>query len=96
MDNAIDETKKDDVENKTIYVSLKMKGELLLIQIKNPISPSNKINVNHLKTTKENKDVHGFGISIVKDLIKKYDGQIMYKIEDNFFVVEAYLGCLEV
>ena len=96
LDNAIEEAKKDDVETKIVHVSLKMKDELLLIQIKNPISPSNKINVNHLKTTKENKDVHGFGISIVKDLITKYDGQIMYKIEDSFFAVEAYLRCLEV
>lgn len=44
-----------------------------------------------LKTHKSDKTLHGKGIEIVKDYVKKYDGDIKYYEKDNYFYASAII-----
>lgn len=35
--------------------------------------------------------LHGFGHLIIEDVVKKYDGEISYSIEDSKFIVLSML-----
>lgn len=44
-----------------------------------------------LKTTKQNKEVHGVGMSIIGDIVRKYGGNLAYSIKDHVFEIEISL-----
>lgn len=58
---------------------------------KNAVADEDKKNALLLKTTKSDKDAHGYGSKVVKSIIKRYNGQVEYSTEDGFFTVSALL-----
>lgn len=85
LDNAIEALDKEEVKN----ISLKMieHSNYLSIQIFNN---STKLNED-LKTTKKNKEAHGYGLQNVKEIVKKYQGNIQIKQIDDKFIVSIIL-----
>lgn len=85
FDNAIEALDKEDIKN----VSLKMieHSNYLSIQISNN---STKLN-GDLRTTKKNKDAHGYGLENVKEIVKRYQGNIQIKQVDGNFIVSIIL-----
>lgn len=85
LDNAIEALDKEDIKN----VSLKMieHSNYLSIQISNN---STKLN-GDLRTTKKNKDAHGYGLENVKEIVKRYQGNIQIKQVDGNFIVSIIL-----
>lgn len=85
LDNAIEALDKEEVKN----ISLKMieHSNYLSIQIFNN---STKLNED-LKTTKKNKEAHGYGLQNVKEIVKKYQGNIQIKQVDDKFIVSIIL-----
>lgn len=63
------------------YVGISVKGDddKLLVNIRNSVEENNTLVPSKIKerfTTKEDKDNHGFGVSIVKNIVEKYNGII--------------------
>lgn len=46
---------------------------------------------NNYLTTKVEKDVHGYGLTNVKNIVKKYDGTIEFNHQNKIFVTKIYL-----
>lgn len=44
-----------------------------------------------LRTTKKDTMNHGIGISIIKGIVKKYDGDVLFKDNGNSFKVKLFL-----
>ena len=44
-----------------------------------------------LETTKDDKHNHGYGIKNVESIVKRYDGDISYKIGSNKFVADIMI-----
>ena len=43
----------------------------------------------NMSTTKKNKEEHGIGTNIVKDIVYKYNGRLKSACEQNWFIVEV-------
>ena len=57
--------------------------------IENPILE--KLNLNRLETTKNEKEKHGFGIKNIKSIVEKYEGNFQIEVENQLFRVKIFL-----
>lgn len=60
------------------------------LSIENSVTPDRKLNKG-LFTTKKDKANHGLGLNIVRDITKKYHGELMIRQEPGRFTAEAVL-----
>lgn len=87
LDNAIEACEQIKGEERRVNLYLKYQGEMLFIDISNNIDkpPVNKNG--KWQTTKKDKKIHGYGLKSVEEIVKKYDGEIAYQIEEKVFNV---------
>ena len=79
-----------DINNKFIDIKIIEHKSIFIISIKNPTNQSFQYN-NDMKTTKKDKINHGYGLSIIKNVVNKYDGNIDFESENNIFHVNILL-----
>lgn len=89
LDNAIEAAAKS--REQRIMVDVCDKGEYLSILITNSIDDSVFDKNKWLKTTKENKDMHGIGIRNVENIVNKYGGMISFYEEYGEFCCNILL-----
>lgn len=80
LDNAINACSKITTGNKWIKFSMQQKGNVVLLQISNPHTPDKERN-------SEKQILHGYGLESVKNIVKKYAGDISIINQDNTYVV---------
>lgn len=89
LDNAIEACEKVE-ENRYIYFEARNKKDYLVIHITNSIIPHTK--PRFYKTSKlVDKMNHGFGVEEIKDIVKRYDGDIQYDTKENRVVLRIIL-----
>lgn len=90
LDNAIEAAAKTDSDK---YINLFFKDEksYIYIDIKNSYNGEINIEGYKIKTTKQDEELHGIGLESVKDVIKKYSGNIDYEYDDKEFHVMVML-----
>ena len=44
----------------------------------------------HMNTTKKDKNMHGFGIMNIRDIIDKYNGTINYEQQGDNYLIDVY------
>ncbi len=92
LDNAIEACEKVDTNDKNIInVSCKSVGGFMFVNITNPVSEDIQISNNIIKTSKSNKNEHGFGIYSLKKAVSKYNGSVKLSCTDKIFSVELEL-----
>lgn len=87
--NAIEAV--ENVENPDKYISFTIKSGKMytFIIVKNMFMEKQENQVDeNITTTKADKKNHGFGIKNVKNVVEKYNGEFIYKKENNQFVAE--------
>lgn len=82
LDNAIQELSIHPSLIQEIEILLTIEDAFQIIKIRNPLSQTKT-----LKTEKIDSENHGIGLSIIKKLVKKYDGEILIK-QDTYFEVK--------
>lgn len=87
MDNAI--TASLATSPKQISFKISRKMERLIISVKNSSMPVDS----ELKTTKPDSRNHGMGLSIIKNLAQKYDGDSVFRYDDGEFLSVVTLCC---
>ena len=88
LDNAINGC---DLSNPHIELVISKVKSMTYIAVKNSIAQSVLLNNPDLKTDKQNKSEHGFGIKSIKQIADKYDGSIEFKEENGIFIAEIWL-----
>ncbi len=83
LDNAIEATRRMPKERRAVSVSIIIKGGTVVIIIRNPVE--NKLDVEHLMTTKEDARSHGFGLLQMRHLTQKYGGELLLDCDDEEF-----------
>ena len=84
LDNAIEACEKIKYADKYIKLSVIYEEKSILCKIVNSVEKSNKIN---MKTTKKDKNNHGFGIENIKQALSKYNHVMKIdQIEDEFIL----------
>lgn len=93
LTNLINNAFEASVQNNVSEISLELfeQQNYFCIIVKNPIKESVLSKNPHLKTTKADKSIHGFGIDSVKMLAEKYNGITDFTEEDCYFRAEVWL-----
>lgn len=90
FDNCIEACEKVSKEkNRSIYVEFKQNKGYLSITFSNNFEVD--VNFPELETTKPEKLAHGFGLISVKNIVKKYNGEIKFSIVDSKFIVNIIM-----
>lgn len=90
VDNAIEATRQAEGEKKIEIQSI-LKKNIWILSVKNPCVNDVVIRENRIETTKDDRESHGFGLSNIERVIKKYDGDLKLKCEDKVFTAIATL-----
>ncbi len=95
LDNAIEACEKiplDDLpDERVIRISCRCAGGFFFIRISNPVKEDIAISHNIMKTSKQNKAEHGFGLYSLKQAISKYNGTMNLQCIDCVFTVNLEL-----
>lgn len=88
LENAFEAA--DKVENDPFIVAkVQLINGMLFFGIKNTYVPNPTQNGVEFKTTKRDKKHHGLGLSIVKDVAEKYNGEVKITAGKRVFLVEV-------
>ena len=63
-------------------------GTWLLIDVENSKSETEHVDVDDMKTSKSDKANHGYGVAIICDIVRKYNGEIYMRDERDMFRTE--------
>ncbi len=85
LENAIEACERLKKEKKEIKLYIEDYAEGTTLVMKNPLEKEIKINNGKLITSKDDKLNHGIGMSNVKNIVEKYDGECMISTKDNIF-----------
>jgi len=86
LDNAIECVKEiKETEKRIIKLAVFSQQELLMIRFENYYEKILKFENGNLKTTKLEKDNHGYGIKSIKSTVEKYGGNLIIDTENNWF-----------
>lgn len=87
-DNAIEYLINNDLITKRIFLDIFARKDYYFISCKNTIGSSVLATNPNLKSTKkDDTEIHGKGIAILKDIVKKYHGEIRISEENELFNV---------
>lgn len=86
MDNALESCREQ--EDAELLVQIRQKKAYLLIEVRNTVPGSVFQENPELETTKKDREFHGLGIRIVKDIVSKYKGDVSFKEEEGIFIVQ--------
>lgn len=89
LDNAIEATQKVE-ESKYIKLIIRRAKYFLFIRVSNPSKKMKEFEVLP-KTTKDNKNLHGWGLQSVNDVVEKYNGRMECLNIGTEFVVNIML-----
>lgn len=89
LDNAITGC---DSSNPYIELVVSKVKSMTYIAVKNSIAKSVLLNNPDLKTDKQNKSEHGFGIKSIRQIADKHEGSVDFKEENGMFVTEVWLN----
>ena len=85
LDNAIEECERIDVEKKIVHLKMGSLEKNLFIKVENSTDKTADM-LSNLTTSKNDKESHGVGMKIIKEIVEKYKGEYMVDIQDGMFV----------
>lgn len=74
-----------------IVMELTVRNQDLHVVLTNRKPEKEKLETNNLKTSKENKNDHGYGVEIIKNIVKRKNGIIVMKDLGDWFQTEITL-----
>lgn len=92
LDNALEACERMPCGQGEIILSLRKTGEMLLLDIKNPIDKEPVKDSNGMVTTKKDQVNHGFGLKTIYQLTKQYDGTMDYEVKNGWFYLMINLN----
>lgn len=93
LDNAIEALQKVKTERR-FCMRIKRTDTYYMIVMRNTMEPENrpgKLLSQNRFTTKQNRELHGYGMQNMKKTVRRYGGEITADIEENIFTVTIFL-----
>ncbi|MBQ8549325.1 MAG: sensor histidine kinase [Lachnospiraceae bacterium] len=92
LDNAIEAVRKVKTADAEVVLRVEQQNSMLYICCENPYVGELMKQDGELKTTKKDTAKHGIGLSSVKHICKKYNGNLEVETTDNVFRVSVLLN----
>ena len=87
LDNAIEACNKIKNKDKKIILKGTIVNDFFVVKCVNTKENDVILSGNKIMTDKKDKNLHGIGINSIKSSVKKYDGNVEFKFEDDKFIV---------
>ena len=87
VDNAIEACDKLNEDDKIISISANYQQSHFILVIKNPVAKDYTINGIFPETTKKDPLKHGFGLSNIKRIVDKYEGDMSVEADNGIFTL---------
>lgn len=87
LDNAIEACNKIKDKDKKITLKGTVVNNFFVVKCINTKENDVLLSGDNIITDKKDKDLHGIGINSVKSSVKKYDGSVEFKLEEDKFTV---------
>ncbi len=92
FDNAITAVMDlEEPEKRVIGAKMIRQNQMFTIQIQNYFSKQLKFEDDLPKTTKKNKNIHGFGMKSIRHTAEKYNGTITIKVVEDIFMLQIFI-----
>lgn len=91
LDNAIEASEKCEINQRKIVFKIKDVKQFLAIECSNTCKMKVTGKKHIFKTTKDNKEEHGYGIENIKEAVEKYGGQAEFTCEAGIFYVKIMM-----
>lgn len=94
LDNAMEACEKitpETEEKRWISVHASEQGGFLIVKVKNPYSGEIK---DGFLTSKEDRQNHGYGLKLIRQIVKKYNGRLEVETKNGVFCIVAALSSL--
>lgn len=92
IDNAMEAMIRQGQTDGTVEVGLRQKGSSLYLCVINPVDGALKPeDLLSLRTTKEDRTLHGYGHKIVEGIAARYDGAVNREIREGRYIVDVVL-----
>lgn len=86
IDNAMEAVEHCREHSKTIKIVMGVKKETFIMVIENAYEHKIKTDVKgNLLSTKKDSSRHGYGVSSIKRIAEKYNGEVVIDVKDSFF-----------
>ena len=92
LNNAIESCKKLPIGQRKIVLKATIQAGYLMIKTENPYLSVETDKQGKIKTSKKDTENHGFGLSLIEDISKKYDGHFQIDTTDGKFITTVSLG----
>lgn len=92
LNNAVEAVSNiEDPNMRTISLTLCRRGEFALLQVENYYSGDIQLKDGLPETTKDDHNMHGFGMKSIRRTVEKYGGSISVDIDNNIFLLSIML-----
>lgn len=92
LDNSIEAVEKiENLEERIIHLTLAVKKNFLRIGLTNQCIDSRNFKNEIPKTTKKNKNLHGFGLRSIENTVNKYGGVLAMENKNNTFSIRILI-----
>lgn len=92
LDNAIESVKKvEDEEKRLIHATMFAKNQLLIVRFENYFEGAIHFENGIPATTKEQSEIHGYGIKSIRYTVHKYGGEVDISTEDHWFYLKIVI-----
>ena len=96
LDNAIESVVEiNDKEKRLIHVTVSQQKAFLMIRVENYFEGDLEFAKGQLKTTKKEKQFHGYGIKSIYYTVNKYDGAVDIDTKDHWFNLKILIPLTE-
>ena len=94
IDNSIDAVVKLTENQKIMTLKIKYINDYLIITATNPTNKEfTSKELSSIKTTKSDKENHGYGLKIIQAICKKYNGHFELNYQNHNFIVSIMIEC---
>lgn len=88
LDNALERTVQEEEDQRIISLRIQRRGQMVLLHLENTCSESLEFKEGLPVTTKKEKDFHGFGVKSMRYIVRKYDGEILMRVQEGKFILD--------
>ena len=97
LSNAIESSAAAKAAGPAVQIRIYQERGYLFIHMENPIDPSVEAAERlKLHTTKENRELHGYGTKVIQRIAEQYNGYVQYDIQGQRFISDLMLAAAEV